>query len=140
MSQIESTQLLNDEADLLYVNDIRKKIVNTKIKNGIPDDPEEVNLVLKALDGIDRSALTRTRIKSDAKNTQTLANSAGLIAELLKQVNPNNFKSEPVNRVIPELGKEFTAPKTVVGETDIGTNPLSYEKILAGIEDDHSAL
>lgn len=121
------TPKIVDDDDIQYVQTKRKKIVEDIIKDGkLPDDPKMIAIALHALDGIDRSALSRKKIKTDEKTGAGLANAAATIANLLQQVNASNFKNpDGVRTSAPTLGADVPAPTLVPGETEIGTFPVS---------------
>lgn len=63
-----------ENTTMKVANQVRMLVVNklTKGGKGIPEDPKDVKVLLAAVDGMDRQAIGRLRIKTD----QQLANAA----------------------------------------------------------------
>lgn len=62
-----SAVALNDNSQLTYTQDVRRKIVDALMPDGkTPDDPKLIATVLKALDGHDKVTLTLKRIDADS--------------------------------------------------------------------------
>lgn len=122
-----------DDIDIEYVRGERKRIVKEVSKEGIPvGDPKKMAIMLAALDGIDRSAIARKRIRSDDKAAAGVSGAAALIAKVLTAANPLDFIKEGITRESPTLGADIPAPTLVPGETQRGTLNLSYEEVQAG--------
>lgn len=134
MTDENKAQALDDEADLLFVRDQRKKIVSKLTKSGIPEDTRELSALLITLDGIDKSALSRMRTKSMDKAAGSVAGAASVIASMLSQIDPKRYQLRDENRTIPVLSDVTELPTLVEGETDIGTLPVPCEPIMNGVE------
>jgi hypothetical protein len=126
---------MSDEEALDFTQRHRRGLVDALTIGGPPTDGEVANVLLKTLDGIDRQALTKMKIKSDenaSNNSDALAASviAGVFAQL-KGKNPYErelIEGEFVDNTppVPDLNK-LPAITLVPGETDIGTSDLTYE-------------
>lgn len=127
---------LCDEAELLFSRNIRLELVKQYTRDGrIPQDPEQAEVLLKALKDMDTSTFTRMKIKSDEKNTATMANSAALVAEALKSINGNTGRAtveatETAVRQIQELPDHLKRTDFVPGEMDQGTQNSTYEEFM----------
>ena len=127
---------LVDEAELLFTRNLRVELVKQYTKDGvIPNNPEKAEVLLRALKDMDASTFTRMKIKSDEKNTQTVANSAALIAEALKSVNGNTGVITPVagsvvEKVIEELPAHLIRNDFIKGELDQGTINNTYDAFI----------
>lgn len=131
---------MTDEEALDFTQGQRKKLVDALTANGTPTDSEVASTLLKTLDGMDRQALTKMKIKSDEKsanNSDAMAAAviAGVFAKL-KGKNPYEreiLEGEVVQQAAPtpDLSK-LPAVELVPGETDIGTSDLTYEAFTSG--------
>lgn len=108
---------LDDDLDLVYVRDIRKRITTKLMEKGLPEDSDDRKLLVQMLDGISRDALTKKRIKSDAKSAGGLADAVGLVTEFLNRAKPTAI-TPPANPAKPPpiLGAELPRPNLVAGE------------------------
>ena len=124
----------SEEADLQFTKEKRMEIVRAlvgaadKIKD---QDPKLLNTALAALDGIDRQALTKMRIKSD----EGISNSNSAIAQSLAHA----FMDPRVKRIAqaeaangtrtgtPELPDHLPTPEILPGEMDSGISNETYE-------------
>lgn len=77
----EEEKLENEELGMLYANKVRRGVINKLTNNGsvIPDDPEAMNILLKAVKDIDGQALGRKRIKAEEKNASAIKDAKAMI-------------------------------------------------------------
>ncbi|BDD79567.1 hypothetical protein [Burkholderia phage FLC9] len=118
-----------DEAVLDYTQGMRKQIVGelTKELNNLKD-PKIVSTISQVLDGMDRQALGKMKIRVEEQQTQNQEGMAANIAELLRQMGSggSNFQaSVPVPRDVPALGSDVPDPDLVEGE--VATNPAQQD-------------
>ena len=127
---------LCDEAELLFSRNIRLELVKQYTKDGrIPQDPEQAEVLLKALKDMDASTFTRMKIKSDEKNTTAMANSAALVAEALKTINGNTGRGvtnavDTVVQQVQELPEHLKRQDFIPGEMDQGTQNTTYDAFM----------
>jgi hypothetical protein len=118
-----------DEQILEYTQGIRKQIVTELVKkNENLQDPDCINTISKVLDGMDRQALGKMKIRVEEKQATNQEGMAANIAELLRQMGSNghNFQAPvPVPREVPALGSDVPDPVLVDGET--ATNPAQQD-------------
>jgi hypothetical protein len=128
---------LDIEADIAFVQGKRKEIVYKLMPDGKPpSDTKEMSILLTALDGIDRSALTRLRIKSDEKTADSMVGGAAIIAKALGMISPQNFMQGDVTDAEvkpPQLGSGIPAPVLSPGEVEEGTRNISYKEVMSAI-------
>lgn len=81
-----------DDELLTWGVEQRKDFIRKMMKadGSLPDDPKERALVLKALDGIDKTAVSRKRLKIEDKAATSNAETAKLIAEFYGRVQVSN--------------------------------------------------
>ena len=138
-NQVVSSPQTTDPDDevLQFTQSKRMEIVNKLTAKGIPTDSnDDMGNLLKTLDGMDRVALGRKRIKADegiAGANQAAA--AAVIATLLQKANSGGakpFQSDTlVDREIPVLGNDIPAPVLVDGETETAPSQMSYDGFMA---------
>lgn len=106
----------------------REKIIRGLTANGaIPADKDDRDLLMKALDGMDRTVLTKTKIKSDDNANQNAAASAKLVANVLMQA----ALAQRGTRVDPVvLDNDVKVTDLVEGETHIGVQTFKYDEIV----------
>jgi len=130
----------SDDSVLDYTQTKRLEIVDKLTAGGIPvTDNDQMNTLLKTLDGMDRVALGKKRIKADeglASANQAMA--ATVISELLRKANSGGVKpfvvENAVERPTPVLGNEVPPPVLVEGETDVLAPQMSYDTFMAKFE------
>lgn len=127
---------LSDEAELLFSRNIRLELVKQYTSSGrIPQDPEQAEVLLRALKDMDSSTFTRMKIKSDEKNTTAMANSAALVAEALKTINGNTGRGvanavDTVVQQVQELPEHLRRQDFIPGEMDQGTQNTTYDAFM----------
>jgi hypothetical protein len=106
---------------------VRQNIIKSLVsKNAVPEKPEDRSLLISALDGMDRTVLSRAKIKSDDSNAKSQEESAKTIAELLMRVDSKRRGSRTIDvdtTVLPSI-------ETVTGETFVGVQPVKYDEIM----------
>lgn len=117
-----------DQADagrLDLTLNVREKIIR-KLTEGdkLPEDITDRDFLMKALDGMDRTVLAKTKIKSDNENAKSMADEAKLISSLLLQMRNKPVSSEP-SGPLPELDD---LNNTVTEETFIGVQSFKTEQ------------
>lgn len=116
-----------DKARIELTQNVRGQIIREMLKDGkLPKDKEDRDFLMKSLDGMDRTVLAKTKIKSDDAAAKNQAQTAKLIADVL-----TNFdaRKTSVRRIgAPTLGD---VPITLSpGETFIGVETVKYTDIM----------
>lgn len=118
-----------DEAVLDYTQTMRKQIVGSLTKNlENLADPKIVSTISQVLDGMDRQALGKMKIRVEEQQTMNQGAMSANIAEILKQMGSggHNFQAvAPVPREVPKLGSDVPDPVLVEGE--IATTPVQQD-------------
>jgi hypothetical protein len=128
--------ILDEDAELLYVRNLRLEAIRQTMKDGrIPTDPDSAEIFVKLLKDMDHSAITRKKIKSDEKNTQSISNATALVAEALKSVNGNTGRNEipegvVVEKLVHELPEHLKRTDFIPGELDQGTVNSTYDEFM----------
>lgn len=126
----DSSQLMNlaDQGRLELTLTVRETIIRGLTKDGkIPEAEEDRSLLIKALDGMDRTVLSKAKIKSDDKNANKQAHAANMVAQMLltAAARRTGVRTEPV-----QLGSDIPEPDLVDGETYIGIQTFKSAEIL----------
>lgn len=123
-----------DEQELDYTKNLRKKIAEEILKKEVKDlEPKDLNVVLAALDGIDRQALTKMRIKSDEGVSSSQAEIAQAIVTAYmdpRMKRAARMRSE-TPQPIPELPDDLPVPKIMEGEMDSNVSRDDYASFMA---------
>ena len=123
---IPAPDFQNEDDVLLYTLKVRQQFVDHHTAAGLPDSKEFSDVVLKALDGIDKIVLSKKKIKSDEKISKD-SNAAKLrAAELLRQMANVDFNTNQVGS-IPELPDNLEEPEMVDEEMTVGVLSETYE-------------
>lgn len=118
---------LADKARIELTLQTRERIIRNLTADGkIPDSQEDRDFLMKAMDSMDRTVLTKAKIKSDDTAAQSQANSAKLIAQLLMTAGSKQRgrRTEPVTLE----GVDVT--DVVDGETFIGIQTITHTQIM----------
>lgn len=126
----------NDEDEILnYTQGLRRTFVDQITEKGarIPTDQDGANLMLNALNDMDRQALGRKRLKVDQNLGDAMKQGAAIIATVFERMSagPNPFRGEgrPVG-VVPDHPQELAAIELVPGELDDMAHDLNYNDFM----------
>jgi len=126
----------NDEDEVLnYTQTLRRSFVDKITDKGasIPTDLDGANLMLNALNDMDRQAMGRKRLKVDQNLGDAMKQGAAIIATVIDRMSagPNPFKRDgQVVGVIPEHPQELAIIELVPGELDTLAHELSYNEFM----------
>lgn len=131
MSEAPVTPVMDDDQILDYTQNKRIEIVKSITKEKIPDDPEQQRILLQTLDGMDRGALGRKRLKIEDKAADNAGNAAAVVAAFLKNRNRDVIDvpaQEVGRRTLPTLGADIPEPVLVEGELSQTAQQMSFEQ------------
>lgn len=132
MSTTES-QKSSEDLDLDYTQGLRKRLLNLVVKDlkTIPEDKADKSMIIQLLDGMDRQALSKLRIKSDEGSADKQSAAAATIAHLIATGSIINNRTDKGAGVIPQLDDLLPVPFIVEGELDtpIGTNASNVSNL-----------
>ena len=127
----ESTIDLEDLSRLNLTQNVRRQIITEMTANGkLPEDKDDRAFLLEAMNGMDRTVLTKARIKNDEKAMQTQAQATAVIANLLTAVTASAMKGTANRNGAPVLEKDITPGVIIEGETAIGVQNLDYDTFM----------
>ncbi len=114
---------------LKYTQDIRYKLIE-KISSQIKDEssPEDIELVLKALDSFDKATFTKQKLVIEENNSQIQKQASKVLAEVLSKFNLPKLESLP-NGKDYSIDKELSDTDLVPDETKIGPIDLDLNHL-----------
>ena len=129
---------MSDDQVLAYGQNVRINVVRHLTSNkpgGLPGDKEERDALFKALDGLDKVALTRKRIAADQDTANGMSHAVSLVAHILRQSKSsyNTIDASEIEstRPTPTLGHDVPPPVLVPGETEIHAPQLDYDSFVS---------
>lgn len=126
---MSSSMDIQDQALLNLTLKTRETIVKELTKNGLPADQENRDFLMKAMDGLDRAVIAKTKLKIEDKAAQNQANTARLISDILKRSQSRNTL---VRNDSPILDDVYTVEDKIHGEDAIGVSTLTYDEFVNG--------
>lgn len=128
-----SKELLDDDDKLLrHTQGVRLTVVDQLMDQGkIPVTQEDRELLLKVIDGLDKQAINKKRIKADNKigdAAQQAAAALAIMSQRLAGVDP--FKATNSSSGPERVPDKFAKGEIVVvpGELDMGSDTRTYEE------------
>lgn len=125
-----SNDIMSDEDKKLIEFTLRTRqgIVKSLMPNGqLPKDPNDRSVILASLDGMDRTVLSKAKIKSDDAASKGQAEIAKTMAKMLLQVDSRRNVARTVDVEATTVLPDITL---VEGETYIGVQPVKYKEIM----------
>lgn len=120
-----------------YTQVQREKVINKLTANGVPGDTKELLVMLSALDGMDRSALAKKKLKSDAGMADKFGIASAAITQLLTGMRGEIAAQVPVtDRSEVKLPDNLPTPEIVPGELDSSSPNLTYSDIMSNDKKD----
>lgn len=119
---------LADKARIEQGLELRDRIIShLTLKGPVPDEKEDRELLMRALEGRDTTILKKAKLKSDDAAAKSQAAQADLIGNFLSRLNgPLNHQPRRSAPVALENDEIIPVP----GEKDIGTLPVTYKSIM----------
>jgi hypothetical protein len=132
MSVDEST--LFDQSDrerLDLTQSVREQIIRSLTAKGLPENKEDRAFLLEAMNGSDRTVLSKAKIKAEDAASKKASDLTNIVGEILARV---STKRDGIvfdaGYQAPKLDNTFTVENPVEGETVIGVETLTYEKFM----------
>lgn len=128
---MDNTDVFTSEEiiELADVQRIRKSLIEKLTEEGVPDKGSKQVLLLGLLDGSDRSALSRAKLRVDKKRDDNMQNTVRVVGDVLKTINARTYRppAAPEDRTIPP---ELEHRTFVPGELDIGIEPITITQLI----------
>lgn len=126
MNQELNPASMTEDEVLSFTRGKRMELANKLTEHGIPTEKETATVLLQTLDGLDRSSLTRLKIKAEEQANKNNTMAAAAIAEVLSKVSNNAYQMPGIaRREIPILPSDISDPDVVDGELE--TNPAQID-------------
>lgn len=128
----QSVFSVEDEARLNLTQDVRENIIRTLVVDRkIPTEQTDRILLMQALDGMDRTVLAKTKIKSDDRVNQQNAATTAMIAEILTKTSTNKAR----RRTEEIIDVQIERPVLVDGELTEGSDDqLNYNTFMTQMQ------
>lgn len=118
------SEMNQHDEDLEFTRSTRKKVINSLMKGGVPNDVKELSLLLQVMADSDRSALSRKKIASDEGISSKQAMAQAVIAQLFQDSRSKSMGMvdvvDVVAKELPELPDHLTTISITPGELDEG--------------------
>lgn len=134
MSDIKQ-EIDQNDLDLEYVRQKRKQIIDGLTANGVPGDNDKVQILLGALSDMDRTSLSKKKIKVDKDVGNNQAQAMELIATMFSdnRIKKYGVSESLTNRELPLLSNDIPEPTLVEGETSQQAELENYDSFMARI-------
>lgn len=122
------------DQDIEYVRIRRKQIIDKLTEKGVPDDESAVALLLGALTDMDRTSLSRKKIKVESDAVANNKQAADLIASIFNQPNSKQLgmsANNGVAGVIPSVEGRLPHVEMLPGEMDVNPMQLDYDAFMS---------
>lgn len=135
--QPQDLDVRDDDNAIAYAQELRKGIVKGFTRGaGLTKDPEELKIVLAAVNGMANTAISNKRIRVEEKGQADNAATAQVIAQMLAKASSIKPFECPTERELPTLDPtEFPDPQTVAGETAIQPAQITYDTFMQPTEE-----
>lgn len=115
-------QISAEDQDLDYTRELRRTFVNELVQEGqVIKDPDKFTMFKELLNGLDKAALGRKKIRSDEKIADKEAEAAAMIATLLNRPDIKTFGiiDGATREMLPMLPETDFEVVILPGEMDI---------------------
>lgn len=136
-TEINPADMTEDDV-LLYTRSKRVQLANKLTERGVPTEKEDASLLLQTLDGLDRSSLSRLKIKAEEKANTNNAHAAAIIAQVLSQIGSSKIyqvEGGVPRQVAPLLPNHIPDPEIVEGELETHPHQMDFDSFSQKFED-----
>ena len=139
MENANNPATMTEDEVLTYTRTKRMALANKLTEAGIPTEKETATVLLQTLDGLDRSSLTRLKIKAEEQANKNNTAAAAAIAEILSKVNNQAYQMPGLTRrEIPVLPSSISDPDIVDGELETNPPQMDYQTFTSQFDGDES--
>jgi len=118
----EESKILNKTMD------IRMKIVDSMVEDGVPIKTNEIRVLKEVIESIDNKTTENAKLRLKHDENITAGNNAELAAEMLKQIASRKVEDVYIPRNM-ELPSNVKEPTIVTGELEINPPTLTLDDI-----------
>lgn len=122
---MQPTESVGDLHELAYTQGIRKRIIEELTKGALPDDKDTRSFLVKSLDGMDKAAIAKVRVKIEASSSTAQQETADLMAKILLKSHARLHTSHSISQGPVELDDSFILTDMVPGEMEQGVQTLN---------------
>lgn len=127
-----------DDLIIEHNQNLRRRISDKLMEKGVPNNSDDLKLLLQVIDGMDRTALTNKRLKTEDRIADIAAQEAMIISNLLADRSPdlfNGISRKP--RQVP-LVDRVSDYKPSPGEMGMDPETVTYGDIMTGSPEEES--
>lgn len=144
------TGLDDKDPDMDYTQELRKKVIQKLIEENmgdVPTDKESAQILAMFLDGVDRQAVAKQRIKIARKDSKSQEQVAKVLEEISRRRNSGEHieidvtpSTKALSRVDALSGNFLPSPTVVSGELDTDHQQETPDEFFRRVERDHPEL
>lgn len=108
---------------------VRLKIIDQLTKDKLPEDPELLNVILKAAGETDKSIINVARVKVEESSAQNVEETRRMIAQTIME-NKLRRAKQNTSGVAPMLPDDLTRENPVPGELEIDATRETYDEFV----------
>lgn len=123
----DSTLDIRDQSLINLTSNTRERIIHDLVKEGIPTDKEDREFLIKAMDGLDRTILSKAKIKVEKELQNTQQDAVNLVANILSRFDVKN--TNQVERLV-NIDESLQPSRVINGEDIIGTVTIDLDEII----------
>lgn len=133
MDDIETPREDPVDQDIEYVRGKRKAIINHLTEKGVPEDDGRIALLLGALNDMDRTSLSRKKIKSESDTAANNRQAADLIASIFMLPNSKQLGMDSLDGAlgtVPTVEGKLPEVELLPGEMAVNPAQLDYDSFM----------
>jgi len=128
VTEAETEVLLGNELENTLQQ--RRLLYGQVVKNGkLPDDPKEVDIALRLLDGIDKNALGRLKVQQAKKQAEGIGDLSSVLTKVLTESHTIRRQG---GRAVAKQDRELQVEgkvEVVPGEMEVGVKSITYSEM-----------
>lgn len=132
---MDQEPISQDDIIINHNQDIRRKISDKLMAKGVPDNSDDVKLLLQVIGDMDRAALMNKRLKTDNRIADIAAQEAQIISSLLSNQSQHLFEGisqKPRDLPLVERVSDY---EPMPGEMGMEPESVLYKDIMTGSPD-----
>lgn len=130
-AKLDFAQYLEDDAVLDGTRKVRLMILNSQLKDGIPNTTDEFEMLHKNLQELDKQALKKKQIAAESDSANVNAALIQQIAESVTQHAGTNNIHAIGGGTIPNVDHLLPTCEIIEGELEVGVIPMTYDNFMA---------
>lgn len=142
MTDIAAKIALNDDSHLHFSQEIRKRLVNQYIVDGlIPVDPKMATLLLSALKDMDKVTLSLKKIDAEKESGDADRQALAEFHRLTSMVGARDYHrvDSPAGDLPSFDPNDIPSIELAPGELEVGAEPIDYDALMNKQDAEHKA-